>query len=211
MSGMLQAGRVETIVHTWLPRLMEHLHDAYPGLMVEIQVDTTTVLKAQLASRQIDLAFLLGPMEEPRVENLYLCNYPLSWVASPSSRSAASRSRSGGWPNGPSSPIPPPPIRTARHCRCCCRPVWSRRMYGSSALSVIVRMALDGIGTALIAPVILRELAQGELRILDVKDGEVPPLHYTACWMQGRTARCRARWPGGAADCTREEAQRHPA
>ena len=64
--------------------------------------------------------------------------------------------------------------------------VESPRMYGSSALSVIVRMALDGIGTALIAPVILRrELAQGELRILDVKDGEVPPLHYTACWMQG--------------------------
>ena len=45
--------------------------------------------------------------------------------------------------------------------------VESPRMYGSSALSVIVRMALDGIGTALIAPVILRrELAQGELRIL---------------------------------------------
>ena len=41
------------------------------------------MLKTQLASRQIDLAFLLGPMEEPRIENLYLCNYPLSWVASP--------------------------------------------------------------------------------------------------------------------------------
>ena len=81
--------------------------------------------------------------------------------------------------------------------------VESPRMYGSSALSVIVRM--DGIGTALIAPVILRrELAQGELRILDVKDGEVPPLHYTACWMQG-PPRCRAPWP--RPQIAREEAQ----
>ena len=31
MSGMLRLGVSETIVHTWLPRLMEHLHDAYPG------------------------------------------------------------------------------------------------------------------------------------------------------------------------------------
>ena len=158
-----QAGRVETIVHTWLPRLMEHLHDAYPGLMVEIQVDTTTVLKAQLASRQIDLAFLLGPMEEPRVENLYLCNYPLSWVASPKlkvGRQPISLRRLAEWPviTYPSTTDPHRAAQMLLQAG-----VESPRMYGSSALSVIVRMALDGIGTALIAPVILRrELAQGE-------------------------------------------------
>lgn len=101
MSGTLRLGVSETIVHTWLPTLMEYLHDAYPALMVEIQVDTTTMLKTQLASRQIDLAFLLGPMEEPRIENLYLCNYPLSWVASPKlkvGRQPISLKRLGQWP-----------------------------------------------------------------------------------------------------------------
>ena len=95
--------------------------------MVEIQVDTTTVLKAQLASRQIDLAFLLGPMEEPRVENLYLCNYPLSWVASPKlkvGRQPISLRRLAEWPviTYPSTTDP-----HQRRGRCCCRPVWSRR------------------------------------------------------------------------------------
>ena len=212
MSGMLRLGVSETIVHTWLPRLMEHLHDAYPGLMVEIQVDTTTVLKAQLASRQIDLAFLLGPMEEPRVENLYLCNYPLSWVASPKlkvGRQPISLRRLAEWPviTYPSTTDPHRGAADAVAGR-----VESPRMYGSSALSVIVRMALDGIGTALIAPVILRrELAQGELRILDVKDGEVPPLHYTACWMQGPDSQVPRTVAEAAQQIAREEAQRHPA
>ena len=47
------------------------------------------------------LAFLLGPMEEPRIENLYLCNYPLSWVASPKlkvGRQPISLKRLGQWP-----------------------------------------------------------------------------------------------------------------
>ena len=193
---------------------MEHLHDAYPGLMVEIQVDTTTVLKAQLASRQIDLAFLLGPMEEPRVENLYLCNYPLSWAASPKlqGRPPADLAQAAGRmarhhlslhhrsaPSGAADAV-------AGRCGV------AARMYGSSALSVIVRMALDGIGTALIAPVILRrELAQGELRILDVKDGDVPPLHYTACWMQGPDSQVPRTVAEAAQQIAREEAQRHPA
>ena len=181
--------------------------------MVEIQVDTTTVLKAQLASRQIDLAFLLGPMEEPRVENLYLCNYPLSWVASPKlkvGRQPISLRRLAEWPVI-TYPSTTDPHRAARQMLLQAG-VESPRMYGSSALSVIVRMALDGIGTALIAPVILRrELAQGELRILDVKDGEVPPLHYTACWMQGPDSQVPRTVAEAAQQIAREEAQRHPA
>ena len=85
--------------------------------------------------------------------------------------------------------------------------VESPRMYGSSALSVIVRMALDGIGTALIAPVILRrELAQGELRILDVKDGEVPPLHHRLLDAGAGQPGAAHGGRGGAADCARGSA-----
>jgi DNA-binding transcriptional LysR family regulator len=85
-------------------------------------------------------------------------------------------------------------------------------MYGSSALSVIVRMAQDGIGTAVIAPVILhKELAQGQLRILDVKAPVLPPLHYTACWMQGPDSQIPRAVAEAAQQIAREEALRHPA
>ncbi|WP_039884195.1 LysR family transcriptional regulator, partial [Achromobacter piechaudii] len=83
MTGTVRIGVAETIVQTWLPTLIELIHTTYPALVLEIEVDTTHVLRPHLMSRQIDLAFLMGPVLEARVENLPLCSYPLAWVASP--------------------------------------------------------------------------------------------------------------------------------
>ena len=82
MTGTVRIGVAETIVQTWLPTLIELVHTSYPALVLEI-VDTTHVLRSHLMARQIDLAFLMGPVLEARVENLPLCTYPLAWVASP--------------------------------------------------------------------------------------------------------------------------------
>lgn len=191
MRGTLRLGVSETLVHTWLPRLMEYLHNTYPALMVEIQVDTTTVLKGQLTSHQIDLAFLLGPMNEPRVENLDLCEYPLRWIASPKlklGRQPVSLKRLGKWPviTYPSTTDPHRAVRQFLQQA----GVESVRMYGSAALSVIVRMAQDGIGIAVISPVtLLRELSEGTLAVLEVAGPVLPPLHYTACWRPGPDSR----------------------
>lgn len=212
MSGTLRLGVSETIVHTWLPSLMEYMHEAYPALMVEIQVDTSTALKTQLSSHQIDLAFLLGPMDEPRVENIHLCRYPLAWIASPKlklGRSPVSLKRLGRWPviTYTSNTDPHRAVRRILIEG----GVLTPRMYGSSALSVIVRMTLDGIGTAVIAPVILsRELAQGELRILDVRVPELPPLNYTACWMQGPDSHVPRTIAQAAQYIAREQSDRAP-
>jgi len=187
MSGTLRLGVAETIVHTWLSRLMEYMHEAYPALTVEIQVDTTPALKGLLTSHQIDLAFLLGPVDEPRVENIHLCRYPLAWLASPRlkvGREPVPLKRLGQWPVLTYSSNTEP-HRTVRRMLVEAG-VENPRMYGSSALSVIVRMAMDGIGTAAIAPVFLdRELTRGELRVLNVRAPALPPLSFTASWMQG--------------------------
>ena len=187
MGGTLRLGVSETIVHTWLPRLMERLTNAYPALMVEILVDTTTALKAQLVSYQIDLAFLMGPVLEPRAENVPLCQYPLHWIAGPSlkvGRLPVTLQRLARWPviTYSSTTEPYRVVRAMLEQA----GVTAPRMYGSSALSVIVRMVQDGVGTAVIAPVFLdREIARDELRLLDVKGPVLPPLNYMASWMRG--------------------------
>jgi DNA-binding transcriptional LysR family regulator len=187
MSGTLRLGVSETIVHTWLPRLMERLSDAYPALMVEIQVDTTPSLKAQLSAHQIDLAFLLGPMDDARVENLFLCEYPVHWIAGPTlklGRQPITLQRLAQWPiiTYSSTTDPHRAVREMLHKATIRQP----RMYGSSAVSVIVRMVQDGIGAGVLATVFLsKEIEQGELCILDVKAPPLPPLHYTASWMRG--------------------------
>jgi Transcriptional regulator len=187
MSGMVRIGVAETIVQTWLSALIEEVHSAYPALVLEIEVDSTHVLRTHLMSRQIDLAFLMGPVLQERVENLPLCTYPLAWVASPTLNLG----------NGPLTldqvasrpiityPSSSSPYRVVREMLLRAG-VKTPRMYGSASLSMVVRMALDGIGTAVIAPVFLdKELASGELQLLEVKGDPLPDLSFTATWIDG--------------------------
>jgi len=187
MSGTLRLGVSETLIHTWFSRLMEHLSDAYPALLIEIQVDTTSGLRAQVLSRQIDLAFLLEPLDEPKLEKLDLCQYPLAWIASPQldlGPEPISLEQVAKMPVVTYASTTSP--YRAVHRLLSGASAQPPRMYGSSAVSVIVRMACDGRGTAVVAPVTLsRELAEGQLRLLDVLAPPLPPLHYTACWVPG--------------------------
>lgn len=77
MRGVLRLGVAETIVHTWLSRLIERLHAVYPSITLEIEVDTTPKLRAGLIAHRLDVAFLLGPVSEARVRNLPLSAYPV--------------------------------------------------------------------------------------------------------------------------------------
>lgn len=187
MRGPLRLGVAETIVQTWLPLLIEHVHAAYPALVLQIEVDTTSVLHSHLTSRQIDLAFLMGPILEPRFENLPLCAYPLAWVASPRlalGPEPLTLERIGKLPliTYPSSSRPYQMVRDMLTRA----GVQAPRMYGSASLSMVVRMTLDCIGTSVIAPVFLdKELANGELHILNVQADPLPDLAFTATWVQG--------------------------
>lgn len=187
IQGTLRLGVSETLVHTWLPRLMEQLHARHPALLMDIQVDTSTVLKEQVNSHQVDLAFLLGPMSEPNVHNLELCEYPLHWMASPRlglGPGPVSLKRVGEWPVITYAATTDPHKEVQMRLRAAgVDPV---RMYGSSALGVIVRMAQDGIGTAVAALVTAqRALREGTLTVLQVEGPPLSPLHYTACWRSG--------------------------
>ena len=39
VQGTIVLGVVETIVHTWLPRLIERLAQSYPALSLELDID----------------------------------------------------------------------------------------------------------------------------------------------------------------------------
>src|SRR5690606_26673264 len=81
--GVLRLGVAETIVQTWLHNLIDHLHQEYQALVIEIHVDTTNVLRQQLAAFQIDMAMIVGVGQDPKEHCLRLCEYQLGWVASP--------------------------------------------------------------------------------------------------------------------------------
>src|SRR6201997_2038780 len=76
MRGVLRLGVAETIVYTWLPRLIKSVNTAYPNLSLEIEVDITPNLNARLQAQEIELAFVLGPLSGPGMRNREICAYP---------------------------------------------------------------------------------------------------------------------------------------
>lgn len=187
IEGQVRLGVSETIVQTWLPRYLEEIHARYPELSVELEVDTSPVLREQVRSHHLNLAFLMGPVLAPNVENIPLCQYPVAWLASPMlglHHEKATLAQIGERPviTYPATSQPHQFVRDLLTDA----GIHSPRMYGSASLSVVVRMTLDAIGVAVITPVFLQdEIRAGSLCVLDVADYVLPDLAFTASWSRG--------------------------
>ena len=183
IAGTLRLGVAETIVHTWLPRLIEQVSLVHPKLSLEIDVDISPNLRDRLVAQEIDLAFLLGPLSNPSIQNRPLCRFPIVFLASPKLE----------FPDGPL-PIEVlarhPILTFARGTQpyIAMRELFRRadlpglRLHASAALSPVVRMAVDGLGIAAVPAEIAREeLRTGRVRVLQTEIA-IPDLVFTASW-----------------------------
>ncbi len=183
LRGTVRLGVSETLVHTWLSRLVARIREVHPMVAVDIAVDISSNLRVALLAGEADAAFLLGAVALPRVQCAPLCSYPLAWVARPGllppgrplplrdlaawpvltyARGTAPHAEAAALLSGPG--LPPP------------------RIFSNSSLAGIVRLALDGIGIGLIAPAaVARELASGALEVVQ-PESAVQPLRFHACW-----------------------------
>ncbi len=178
LRGTVRLGVSETIVHTWLSRLIQVLHAQHPHLGVDISVDISASLRAALLAGEVDVALLLGPVAAPGVQDVALCSYPLAWVARADLAVGTTVAELARWPiltyargTGPYEEL----------SSLFGRPGLPHRIFASSSLSAIVRMMLDGLGVGVLAPAAIgRELAAGELRLL--AGPALSPLTFTASY-----------------------------
>ena len=182
IQGTIRLAVSETIAHTWLPQLIEKVSEAYPAINLELDVDISVNLTEKLKNHQIDIAFLMGVVNQPGIVNLPLCKYSLIWVASPKLDLPTTRlslEELACWPiiTYPRQSEPYIAIRSLvdpmHH---------STRVHSSSSLSTIIRMTVDGIGvSALPREILKQELKGGLLRPFEVA-GQVPDLEFTAAY-----------------------------
>ena len=182
--GVFRLGVAETIVHSWLPRFIERINASFPRLELEIEVDISPNLRDRLLAQEIDLAFRVDPISAPQVRNVPLCGFPIAFVASrelalPPKRVTLNELAS--WPM----------ITFARNTRpyVAVKQLFTRpglppvRVHASASLATVVRMALDGIGIAVIPPAIIpNEIATGTLRVLDTA-ARIPDIMFVASWL----------------------------
>jgi DNA-binding transcriptional LysR family regulator len=182
MRGIVRLGVSETIVHTWLPALIERVNNAYPNLELEIEVDISPNLRDRLVAKDLNLAFLLGPISNPNVSSRPLCAFPLAFVASDKiklPKKVIALDDIAKWPLVTFSRNTQPYIVV--------RDLFERAglratIHASASLATVVRMALDGLGIAVIPPAILANVAApGRLRTIKTKT-VLPKLNFVVSW-----------------------------
>jgi DNA-binding transcriptional LysR family regulator len=182
--GIVRLGVSESIVHTWLPTLMKRVNKAYPNLELEIEVDVSPKLLDGLVARDLDLAFLVGPVNNPSVQSRPLCSFPLAFVAS---RRILLQRKPMTLEHIAERPL----ITFARNTQphMALRNLLAAKrlratIHASASLEAVVRMALDGVGIAVIPWAILEKKteARRELRRLSTRGIKLPDLNYVVSW-----------------------------
>lgn len=183
LSGILRIGVSETVVHTWLPHYLTLIHQHQPHLEVELIVDATVNLSKELLCRNIDIAILLGPINEPSVINQEICDYPLHWVASPTLLQTPLDKVSdfARWPiiTYARNTAPYHEIERYFNQHCDLPP----RFYSVSSLSASIRLAESAVGIATLPKaVISHALHRGTLVTIDAA-WTPKPLQFTVSYI----------------------------
>lgn len=180
LRGNVRLGTSETLAHTWIPDLLRRLHGDYPDISVEIHVDLSVNLRDQLVARELDIAFLMGPVSEPSMKNAPLCAYDMAWVASPDFVLPAKRLT---LEHLAELPIITFLRQTRPHLEI--REALSRpglpppRISGSSSVATVIRLAEDGAGLIAVPRVLVEsQLRDGVLKEIRT-DLTVSALEFT--------------------------------
>jgi DNA-binding transcriptional LysR family regulator len=183
--GIVRLGVSESIVHTWLPALLKQVDAAYPELELEIEVDISPKLQDLLVARQLNLAFMLGPVDDPDLRSRPLCKFPVAFIASKEMALPRRSITLEDIVNQKHRIItfarntqPYQVLRDRLDDRGLHATIWA-----SASLEAVVRLALEGLGIAVIPPDILKKKVEtrDRLRSLDANI-ELPPLDYVVSW-----------------------------
>lgn len=183
---IIRVGSSETIVSTWLPDFMGHVNKSSNRLSFDLRVDSTDNLRNALVARELDLAFLMGPIAEVSITNHELCAYEMVFAAPPDLAK-----KHNPWTL---EKIAQTPVLTFANNTKPCRQI--REMLGqhasdtvdmttSTSLGAIIRLAKSGMGICAVPKAVIKsELASGELQELKTTV-QMPIISFTASYVSG--------------------------
>lgn len=183
--GTLRLGVSETIVHTWLPNFLEKFNATYPGLTLELDVDISAELRTFLLQGRIDLAFMVGPVGVPALQERALSRFPVSFVASPTLDLPRHRVEIEDLKRHPVLTFARGTLPYAEVADLLGHPNdGPPRIFASASMATLIRMALDGIGIAAIPPAVVRDdIANGRLVRLQ-SSLRLRDLDFVAAWTE---------------------------
>jgi DNA-binding transcriptional LysR family regulator len=83
VQGPIRMGVIEMVTLSWLPNFLERIRSSAPAAILEITTGTTAQLVHELKEGRVDIAFVLGPIDEPNFQNQPICALGMYWLANP--------------------------------------------------------------------------------------------------------------------------------
>jgi len=179
LKGQIRLGVSETIAQSWLTDYILHLNQEYPSLEIEVSVDISNALREKLIEREIDLAFLLGPISEFSIDNVDLSSFELAWYSSIEQQTDDSDLLKKPVTTFSKSTKPYRELKSLLHDNL--GP--EVRLFPSSSLSACFKLLETGLCVAPLPKVLAEDyLQKGTIKAFD--PGWVPkPLNFTASYL----------------------------
>lgn len=184
-SGTLRIGISDSMAISWFPDFLLELRQLNPNVVVELRIGSSYRLREDLLTRQIDVAILVGPLNDPDVQNMELCDCPIGFFAAPQLGLHGRRLKLQD--------LASYDIYTFERLTRIFQDLASRvnaleaplRLSPIGSLAANVLLVRRGLGIGTIPHcVIAEEISSGMLHLLDV-DFEIAPVRFVVAYLRG--------------------------
>lgn len=189
LTGTIRLGVSETIIYTWLVEYMQQVRKEFPKVSVEIVVGLTPDLQEGVRTGELDMAYLLGPTLSFECIERSLCEFKISFLASPLLRGGIGQMSlrtlmSHTILTYPRITYPYKELKAKMKAQNINEPL----SITSYSLATLLRLAEQGLGIAIVPKLTaIKEILNGSLEILDTPI-QLNSFHFTAIYTPGNNA-----------------------
>ena len=194
LTGSIRLGVSETIMHTWLVEYLQHIHQQFPKVSIEIMVDLTPNLQEAVRRGELDMAFMLGPTLTFECIEQVLCDFELCFLAAPSLKGCLGQMSlktlmSHTILTYPKMTYPYKELKAKIKELGIDEP----NTITSTSLATLLHLAEQGLGIAVV-PILsaLPHISDGRLEVLDTPI-VLKKFHFTAIYIQGHDSSLKER------------------
>jgi DNA-binding transcriptional LysR family regulator len=182
-AALVRIGAIDSVISTWMPDMVESLHQSMPGVKVELTVESTKRLIHGMNKGEFDLIFAVDPAIGDGFRSFTSCVWQMIWAGSPKLTDQNRIYSVDDLAHMPIITFPkntPPYRQIAPYFQD--EQVLASTLTSSNSLFAMINMCIDGFGVAAIPSVVVeRELHTGLLVPIQVSK-RFPPLPIIATY-----------------------------
>lgn len=183
----LRIGVTELTAMTWLPRLISRIHETYPSILLEPEIDMSKTLYDRLIDEEIDLIIIPHVFTDPNVTVVPLAEVQNAWLGSPrmvSTTGPISLQDLAQYPVLTHGDLSGSGLYFKKWLRS--EGMAFKKIFSSDSIAALLGLALGGMGISYLPLKCLSQLLDdGKLVHLET-DPPLPPVPYAAMFRNDR-------------------------